>query len=81
MSTSKKGIKRINVDKAIKIYNEKNPTLLPMTRNRLAEEVGYKAQIFSDWKAGKTPNWITGLDKMMTFLQCDLETLVEREND
>jgi len=55
----------IDVDLLISHYNKENPTLLPLSRTLLSELLGVNKQLFSDWKAGRTPKWVYHLFKMM----------------
>ena len=49
----------IDVDRVIQSYNDKNPDKPKMTREILAEMLGVKPQVFSNWKSDlqKTPRW------------------------
>lgn len=72
----------IDVDSFIKNYNEKNPKLKQLTRTSLAKELGMNKQIFTDWKAGKTPKIIYRLFKMMEIGKCDINGIVTKiKND
>ena len=49
----------IDVDRVIKYYNDKNPDKPKMTREILAEMLGIKSQVLSNWKTHRqpTPRW------------------------
>ena len=49
----------IDVDRVIQAYNDKNPDKQKMTREILAEILGVKTQVFSNWKSDrqKTPRF------------------------
>lgn len=81
-SNTKSINKIIDVDKVIEFYNEKNPTLKPMTRKELAKDLGCNPQIFSDWKTGrqKMPKLVIRLLRMMELGECELsEFIVEKD--
>jgi len=49
----------IDVDRVIQSYNDKNPDKPKMTREILAEMLGIKSQVLSNWKTHRqpTPRW------------------------
>jgi len=80
-SKMKKGkIVALNIDKAIDAWNDKNPTLLPMSRNRVAKEAGFASKQIYAWKSTEPPQWVNYLEVAFTKLETNLEGIVEREN-
>lgn len=71
----------IDVDSFIANYNKKNPTLKPLDRTSLAKELGMNKQIFTDWKAGKTPKIIYRLFQMMEIGKCDINGIITKINE
>lgn len=66
----------IDVDLLINHYNKENPKLLPLSRTLLAELLGVNTQLFSDWKAGRTPKWVYHLFKMMDIGKCNFDKFI-----
>jgi hypothetical protein len=72
----------IDADVLIKIYNEANPELKPLTRKILADALGVNTQVFTDWKTKNTPKWVYMLFKMMEIGKCNFDKfIIEQKNE
>lgn len=78
-SETENGKMIIDVDYIIKKYNEANPEKRQMTRGELAKELEVHPQLFVDWKAGRTPNIIPRLIKLMEIGKCKLSDFVKEK--
>lgn len=68
----------IDVDVVVESYNERNPTLLPMTRKRLSEETGIHIQSFTEWKNGRNTGMIERLIKLSEVGKCSIDEFVKK---
>lgn len=66
----------IDVDIVIDSYNSKHPELKPLTRKILAEKIECNPQVFTDWKAGKTPTLVFRLFSLMEIGKMKLNDFI-----
>lgn len=70
----------IDVDKAIDIYNNKNPELRKLTRDSLAKKVGVNKQTFVEWKSGRrAPKAISVVLDIIELVGCEIKDFISNE--
>jgi len=67
----------IDVDNAIRIYNEKNPSKKPLNRERLAKDLKLSYQSLVNYQGGKIPSMIGVLRKIMNKTGVSFSDLIK----
>lgn len=70
----------LNIDKAINIYNEKNPNLRKMTKTSLAEMVGVSAQKLTNLKTTPLPKNVSVIFEIQKIVGCKLDEIISDKN-
>lgn len=68
----------IDVDKAIEVYNTKNPDN-KIDRYKLAEKLGLTYQTMTNYKGGRVPQIIGKLKEILEITDVDFEDLVKQK--